>query len=144
MKQEYLSQELRKVARAVQAFDRFPPNKLEWLFLLPPVACLLASSTPSPLHALVPPSPILNNPVSETLQLQRWQTMWIHTAGPGMVPAHNHLSCVLIPAMVKAHYFQPVPTAPLSVLSSLNTVALELVWAWLARLPMSAGVKGGG
>lgn len=43
---------------------------------------------------------------SPKLQLLRLQIMWSITDGPGMFPTHNHLSCALIPAMIKPLYSQ--------------------------------------
>lgn len=74
----------------------------------------------------LPPFSILNNFVFEKLQLQKLPIIGISTAVPGAVPSHNHLSCMLIPAMIKAHDFQERWPAPLSEVSWLNLIDMDL------------------
>ena len=62
----------------------------------------------------------------EKLQLQRLQITCSNTAGTGTFPEHNHLSRTLIPAVMRAHYFQWGPTDLLFKMSSLNGAGLGL------------------
>lgn len=61
---------------------------------------------------------------------------------PGAVPSHNHLSCMLIPAMIKAHDFQERWPAPLSEVSWLNLINMDL-YVPACNIPLSAGIIGG-
>ena len=76
-------------------------------------------------------SPIIFFP---KLQLLRLQIMWSITAGPGMSPTHNHLSCVLIPAMIKPLYSQEGLTALLFKMSPINRTGMSLPVLWLVPL----------
>lgn len=77
-------------------------------------------------HPLPPLFSILNNFVFEKLQLQKLPIIGISTAVPGAVPSHNHLSCMLIPAMIKAHDFQERWPVTLLEVSWLNPIDMGL------------------